>query len=113
MGGMQRKALYPSLLVIGTFGPITVLIPWLVVHGFDLRLFIAELFANRISTFFAVDLLISACVVVVFALTARPHTQRLWLVIVLLLCVGVSAALPLLLYLREKAAEIAPDRGSS
>jgi hypothetical protein len=62
------------------------------------------LFANRISAFFGADVIVSA--LVVFVLTGFER-KRLggtwWLPVVAVLLAGVSAGLPLLLYLREKS----------
>lgn len=59
---MTRKHVYLLLTVIGFIVPYYFFISFLMLHGLDPRLFIRELFGTRISTFFAVDLLIS-CVV--------------------------------------------------
>jgi hypothetical protein len=39
---------------------------WVADHGVDLRLFVQELFANRVGTFFGMDVLVSAVVVIAF-----------------------------------------------
>jgi len=99
---MNRKTVYLLLFVAGVVIPYSQFVPWVMEHGLNLRLFFESLFANRISAFFGADVLVSAIVVVVFA---RFESQRLgakrWLPILALLLCGVSAALPLFLYLRE------------
>jgi len=77
------------------------------VHGLNMPLFVRELFANRISGFFAMDVLVSAVVLVGFirAEGVRVKIRNLWLPIVSVLLVGVSLGLPLVLYLRERALE--------
>jgi len=101
---MNRKVLYLVLTVVGAAVPMIAFLPWLAEHGLNLRLLVAELFVNRISTFFALDLLLTGVVVAVFARTERPRVRPVWLVLAVLLSIGVSAALPLLLFLREKNA---------
>jgi hypothetical protein len=102
---MQKSTLYLVMAVIGALVPMIAFVPWVAAHGIDLRLMMTELFANRMSTFFALDLLITACVVAVFARLDEPPVPRRWLVILVMVCMGVSAAPPLLLYLREKLRE--------
>jgi hypothetical protein len=102
---MKPKHLYLILCIAGTVIPYAVFVPWLVVHGLNLRLLIQEILVNRISIFFALDVVLSAVVVAVFAGFERQRTtlRFLWLFVPALLLVGVSLALPLLLYLRESA----------
>ena len=104
---MKQKNLYLVLAVIGCIGPYYFFISFLTAHGLDGKLFLQELFGTRISTFFAVDLLIS-CVVFVryFQQEARRHSiEHRWLYLVALLTVGLSFALPLFLYVRESHLE--------
>jgi hypothetical protein len=77
------------------------LIPWVAIHGPSPRFVAAQLFTNRISTFFALDLLLTGCVLAIYARSALTSVRQRWIVILVMLCAGVSAALPLLLYLRE------------
>ena len=72
-------------------------------HGLKLSLFFQELFTNRISAFFGMDVLVSAIVLIVFM---RVENRRVaipgrWLPVLATLLVGVSLGLPLFLYLRE------------
>ena len=74
-------------------------------NGLPLGLLARQLFANRISAFFGLDVLVSSVVLLVFM---RIEGRRLqigfrWLPIVGLCAVGVSLAFPLFLYLRERA----------
>jgi hypothetical protein len=102
---MKPKHLYLILCGLGAVVPYAVFLPWVAVHGFNLRLFVQEIFANRISIFFALDVVVSAAVVLAFAAVERRRLRLrfLWLIIPAPLFVGVSLALPLLLYLRESA----------
>jgi hypothetical protein len=81
----------------------------LVHNGLDGRLFVAQMLANRISSFFVADVLVSAAVLVAFM---GQESRRLKIahrrfVIAGLCLVGVSFALPLFFYLREQALELA------
>lgn len=68
-----------------------------------MRLFVQQLFANRIGGFFGLDVLVSAIVLIGFVRTEgrRLKMRMIWLPIVSVLLVGVSLGLPLFLYLRE------------
>ncbi len=78
------------------------------------RLFVQELFAGRISAFFALDVLVSAAVVFVFLYVEQRRLKlpSWWLAIAAVLGVGVSFGLPLLLYLREVALDRSSQIGS-
>jgi Protein of unknown function DUF2834 len=62
-----------------------------------------DLFANRISAFFAMDVVVSAVVLISFIQTEGKRLQMrlLWLPTLGTLLVGVSFGLPLFLYLRQ------------
>jgi hypothetical protein len=102
---MKPKTLYLGLCCVGLLLPYWQFVPWVWAHGLNLALFFRELFVNRISAFFGMDVLVSAVVLVVFMKVEgrRPPIGKRWLPIVALLLVGVSLALPLFLYLREVA----------
>jgi hypothetical protein len=100
---MKLKTIYLALCVFGTVLPYWQFVPWVAENGLQMRMFLHLLFANRISAFFGMDVLVSAVVFVVFM---RRESSRLalrgrWLPVLALLTVGVSLALPLFLYLRE------------
>src|SRR5687768_3884764 len=102
---MSRQTIYLLLLMIGVVVPYVAFVPWLLDHGLDIPRLLDELFANRVSTFFALDVIVSALVLWVFiGVEARQtRTQHAWAPVLVSLTVGVSAALPLFLYLRESA----------
>ena len=107
---MKPKTIFLILCLLGALVPYWQFIPWVLQHGLNLSLFVRELFANRISAFFGMDVLVSAVTLVVFT---RIESKRLkignrWLVVVALLTVGVSLVLPLFLYLREIELERPP-----
>jgi len=101
---MRLRHLYLGLCVIGTVLPYSQLIPWLATHGLDFPLFFQELFSTRLSGFFALDVVVSAVVLVVFVLSEgrRLDLSLLWLPILATLLVGVSLGFPLFLYLRQR-----------
>lgn len=68
-----------------------------------MSIFISDLFANRISAFLAMDVVVSAVVLLIFikAEGRRAGLALLWSPIVGTLLVGVSFDLPLFLYLRQ------------
>ena len=99
------KTLYLVLFVLGCVLPLSQLVPWVVAHGgLDVRLFLADLFANRVSGFFALDVIVSALVVLAWTFDEwrRKRLRLAVLPVLATLMVGVSAGLPLLLYLRRE-----------
>lgn len=88
-----------AIAVVGSIVPLAAVLPWFLQHGVDLPRFVQDLFSNRVSAFFAWDVIISALVVVVAAFWVSGITgaQRV-IVSVGTLLVGVSCGLPLLLY---------------
>ena len=104
---MNRKNIYLLLCVLGAVIPYSQFVPWVMENGLQLGLLVRQLFANRISAFFGLDVLVSSVVLLVFMrVEGRMLRVRFrWIPIVGLCAVGVSLALPLFLYLRERALE--------
>src|SRR5271169_5568361 len=104
---MKPKTIYLLLCFLGALLPYWQFVPFVVVHGMNLRLFVHELFVNRISAFFGMDVLVSAVVLIVFMRieSARLSIRQRWLPVLALLLVGVSLGLPLFLYMREAKLE--------
>jgi hypothetical protein len=98
------KIVYMVLFVVGCVLPLSQCLPWLIAHGPDPRLFVSELFANRISSFFGLDVIVSAVVLLVWVWDERKRRglRRAWLPAAATVLVGVSAGLPLMLYLRRE-----------
>ena len=69
--------------------------------------FFSQMFANPVSGFFGMDVVVSSIVlwVFVFAEGRRAGVKHLWAPLVANLAVGVSLGLPLFLYLRETRLE--------
>ncbi len=94
---------YSILCILGFVLPFSQFVPWVLAHGFDARLFVHELFSNRIGGFFGLDVIVSAFVLIAFvrAEGRRLSIKQLWAPMVGTLCVGVSFGLPLFLLIRE------------
>src|SRR5579864_2583370 len=104
---MNREILYLVLCVLGFALPYSQFVPWVIEHGLNMRLFVQQLFANRIGGFFGMDVLVSAVTLIGFIRSegTRLKMRTLWLPIISVLLVGVSLGLPLFLYLRERETE--------
>jgi Terpene cyclase DEP1 len=104
---MNRKFLYLVLVILGFVLPYSLFVPWVMEHGLDMRLFVRQLFANRVSAFFGLDVLVSAAALIAFIRNEgrRLKMNSLWLPVASVLLVGVSLGLPLFLYLRERELE--------
>ncbi len=101
---MKLRHLYLAFAVLGLVLPYSQFIPWVMEHhALNMELFIRDLFANRVSAFFALDVIVSAVVLISFIQIEgkRLAMRLLWLPIVSALLVGVSLGLPLFLYLRQ------------
>ena len=97
------KRLYLILALIGFVVPYYFFAGFLAANGLNLTLLIQQLFGTPVSTFCAVDLLITAVVFWVFLYQEARHLQmrRWWVYITATLLVGPSFALPLFLTFRE------------
>ena len=105
---MKPKHLYLGLCVLGVALPYSQFLPFLRDHGFDLRLMVEQLFVNRISSFFGLDVLVSSVGLWAFVRIEgrRSGMARGWAPLAALLTVGVSLGLPLFLYMREAQREV-------
>src|SRR6267142_3175899 len=99
----KRQILYLILCFAGTVLPCSQLIPFLREHGLDISFLVQQVFANRISGFFGLDVVVSSVVFWVFVYSEGPRLKmrHLWIYIVCNLLVGVSVGLPLFLMMRE------------
>jgi len=98
------KTVYLALCILGIVLPYWQFVPWVAANGLNMPLFFQQLFANRISAFFGMDVLVSAVALLVFVRSERTRLSGIerWLPLVAVLTVGVSLGLPLFLYLRER-----------
>ena len=111
MEAMKLRHRYLVLATLGILLPYWQFVPWLFEHGVDVSPFFGALFANRVAAFFAMDVLVSAIVLIIFVQVEgrRLGIRGLWIPVVGTLLVGVSFGLPLFLYLRQ----IQLDRSSA
>jgi len=100
---MKARHFYLVCCVLGLVLPYWQFVPWFLEHGLNLTLFFRELFANRISAFFVLDVIISAIVLIWFIQSEgkRLRVGLLWLPTLGTLVVGVSFGFPLFLFLRQ------------
>jgi Terpene cyclase DEP1 len=96
------ETIYGVLFLAGVVLPVSRFVPWLTEHGFDVPLFLDELFANRISAGFGWDVIVSVIALLILAAVDRELSagQRLGMAVASL--VGASSGLPLYLLLRER-----------
>ncbi len=104
---IKIKYLYLVLCFFGIILPYSQLLPILIEGNFSLKIMINQLFINRISTLFALDLFITATVFIFFALNEgiKLKIKHLWLPFIATFFVGASLGFPLFLYLREISLE--------
>ena len=100
---MKTRNFYLVWCVLGLVLPYSQFVPWLLEHGLNVTLLFRELFANRISAFFAMDVIVSAIVLLSFIQSEgrRLRMRFLWLPMLSTVFVGVSLGMPLFLYLRQ------------
>ena len=100
---MKARHFYLVCCVLGLIFAYWQFVPWLLEHGLNVELFVRELFGNRVSAFFAIDVIVSAIVLIWFIQSEgkRLRIRLLWLPTVGTLVVGVSFGLPLFLFLRQ------------
>jgi hypothetical protein len=92
---------YAVLLALGTVIPFLRIMPWLVDHGLDVELFVDELFANPVSSFFAIDVIMAVVTLLVLAFVDRELSGRQRLAVGCSALLGASVGLPMYLLLRE------------
>lgn len=101
---MKLKHIYGLiclLSIVATYLPLSIFIKQ---HGFDMVLLFKQLFALPSTSFFGMDLLVVSVVALIFIIfeSKRLGMKNLWLPIASIFLVGISLALPLFLFLREK-----------
>ena len=103
----MNKNSYLTLAFIGLLIPYYFFFRFLSANGFNISILVQQLFANDISTFFAIDLVISIIVfwVYMFAEAHKLNMKNSWLYLLASLTIGLSFALPLFLYFRQRKLE--------
>ncbi len=99
----MRRKLFLLGAIVGTILPYYYLISFLIEHGLDLDLILDHLFRIPLSAFAWMDVVVASLALWVFVLAEgrRLGMRNLWVYFVCTLAVGVSLALPLLLFVRE------------
>jgi hypothetical protein len=69
---MKPKNVYLLLCVLGLAIPYSQFVPWLHENGMNLALLVRQLFANRISAFFGLDVLVVRSALGVYACGGTP-----------------------------------------
>ena len=92
---------YAVLLALGTIIPFFRILPWLVDHGLDAQLFIDELFANPVSSFFALDVIMAVITLIVLAVLDCDLSGRQRVTVGVAALLGASVGLPAYLVVRE------------
>lgn len=107
------RTVYLAATVVGAAAPWRYFLPILAEHGFDFRLFVDQLFASAISSFFAMDVLVSALVLSLWVICEgrKQGIQHGWVAIVGTWMVGVSFGLPLFLWMRETRLKSSDNTG--
>ena len=100
--------LYLAGAILGTILPLRFFLPFLVANGLNLTLFCQQLFQNSVSAFFGMDVIVSSLVLWVFVFSEgrRRKMSKLWVYVLCNLLVGVSLALPLFLFFRERKLQV-------
>ena len=101
---MRLRHLYLVLCAAAVILTYSQIIPFTLEHGPDINLMVREQFASNATAFFGYDLLVVAIAAVVFIIAEarRLRMKRLWIPIAATFVVGISLALPLFLYMRER-----------
>ena len=107
------RLFYLLLAFTGLVLPWYFFISFLVENRIDLTLFRQQLFANHISTFFAIDLIITAIAMLVFLYTTdRQRPSSRWHLFALAtVAIGPSFSIPLYLYSKTRI-ETHPEAAS-
>lgn len=97
-------AFYLLAAVAGTVIPYYYIGSTLMAEGMTLSLFVSEVMDARASFGFVVDVIISSIAFwpFLFAEAKRVRIPHAWIFVVLNLAVGLSCALPLFLFFRER-----------
>ena len=104
---MTKKNIYLILAILGLIAPYYFFIQLSPENGFDIPALLQPLFANDLLSGLAMDVTVSVVVFwfFMFAEANRLQMQNSWLYLLATLLVGLSFALPLFLYFRERQLE--------
>ncbi len=96
--------LYLAAAILGAALPLSQLVPFLAANGFDVPLLFRQLFETHAAAFFGLDVVVSSVALWLFVFSEgrRLRMKNLWLYVVCNLALGLSVALPLFLFFRER-----------
>jgi hypothetical protein len=104
---MSRKTIFLTLAIIGFIAPYYFFLQVSPANGFDLPSLIQPMFANNFMKGVGMDLTVSVIVfwVFMFSEANRLQMKNSWAYLLETMLVGLSFALPLFLYFRERKLE--------
>lgn len=104
---MSRKNIFLIFTIIGFVAPYYFFLQISPANGFDLPLLIQPMFANNFMKGVGMDLTVSVIVfwVFMFSEANRIQMKNSWVYLLATMLVGLSFALPLFLYFRERKLE--------
>ena len=111
----MRATIFLLLAVIGTALPLALGVAFVADEGLDLAEFADQATANTVAVLGVADLTVSSVVFWVWMSREGPRVgiDRWWLFIVPNLLVGLSSALPLFLYARERRLAAGPETAAA
>ncbi len=103
-------AFYLVLAIVGAIAPYIFFLDFMAESGVGLGPFVGALFVNGAAGGFATDLVISSTAFWAFLWNdaGRSNVAHPWIYVLVNLLIGLSCALPLYLYMRERRA-LAPS----
>jgi hypothetical protein len=104
---MTKKNIFLVLAIIGFIAPYYFFLQLPTANGFDLPMLIQPMFANNLLRGVTTDLTVSVIVFwfYMFVEAKKLQMKNPWLYLLATLLVGLSFALPLFLYFRERQLE--------
>ena len=104
---MTKQNIYLILAILGFVAPYYFFLQLPGENGFNMALLIQQISASSLLSGIAMDLMVSVIVfwVYVFAEANKSQMKNPWLYVLATLLVGLSFALPLFLYFRERTLE--------
>ena len=103
----MKKDIFLILAIVGFIVPFYFVFRFMSINGFNTSLLMQQALANNASTAFIADLTISIIVfwVFMFVEANNLHMKNAWIYFLASSLIGLSFALPLFLYFRERQLE--------
>jgi len=104
---MSRKNIYLVLALLGLLIPYWFFFQFFNQNGLNFGLLVQQALVNPVSIAFTVDLVLSTVIfwIYMFSEANKLQMKNFWLYLVASLTIGLSFALPLFLYFRERQLE--------